>query len=115
MSKFLGEGMWENQEPCEFGWIQSFSDQCRHGGNQFPREMWMQKLFGELEEEIKIVILLIKILLNSWFWLRKLKAIYLCKYHGRYFILFFEMLRGKSLDFKEQGLYAVVKLIRSRI
>ena len=74
----------------------------------------MQKLFGELEEEINIVILLIKILLNSWFWLRKLKAIYLCKYHGRYFILiyFFEMFRGKSLEFKEQGLYAAVRLIR---
>ena len=89
VSKFLGEEMWENQEPCEFGWIQSFPDQCRHGGNQSPREMQMQKLFGELEEEIKIVILLIKILLNSWFWLRKLKAIYLCKYHGKYFILFY--------------------------
>lgn len=84
-------------------------------GTSFQGKCGCKSYLGELEEEIKIVILLIKILLNSWFWLRKLKAIYLCKYHGRYFILFFEMLRGKSLDFKEQGLYAVVKLIRSRI
>lgn len=95
--------MWENQEPSEFRWIQSSPDRCRHGGNQSPREMWKQKVLGKLEKNT-LVILLNKILLNSLFWLRKLKTIYLCKYHGRYFIFsFFDMLRRKSLEFKKQG------------
>lgn len=118
LGKSLGVGMWENQEPSDSGfrWIQSSPDRCRHGGNQSPREMWKQKGTWGTWKRNTLVILLNKILLNSLFWLRKLKTIYLCKYHGRYFIFsFFDMLRGKSLEFKKQGWQIVVGLIRYRM
>lgn len=76
-----GIGMWENQEPSEHSWIQ----------NSPWWELWMkgnvgeEGIWGNLKRN-NFINLPNEILLNSWFWLRKLKTICLHKYYGRYFI-----------------------------